>query len=253
MSAILTVRELQVRRGPRPVLHAVSFEVGSNEVCALMGVSGTGKSTVLRAIAALDPISAGEILVSDVRLRAGPVPPQSKLHTLRRRVGFVFQTPSLFEHLTALDNVTLAPIHALGWPRERAREVAHALLGSLGVATRADAYPRQLSGGEAQRVAIARALAPDPQLLLMDEPTSALDPARRGALGESLRALARDGRALLIATHDADFARKVADRVIVLDDGRVVEQGAAATVLESPAHEATRALLRVQADDRPRG
>jgi ABC-type polar amino acid transport system ATPase subunit len=253
VSAILTVRELQVMRGPRQVLRTVSFDVGSNEVCALMGVSGTGKSTVLRAIAALDPISAGEIVVSDVRLEAGPVPPQSKLHTLRRRVGFVFQTPSLFEHLTALDNVTLAPIHALGWPRERAREVAHALLGSLGVATRADAYPRQLSGGEAQRVAIARALAPDPQLLLMDEPTSALDPARRGALGESLRALARDGRALLIATHDADFARKVADRVIVLDDGRVVEQGAAATVLESPAHEATRALLRVQADDRPRG
>ena len=111
----------------------------------------------------------------------------------------------------------------------------------------------QLSGGEAQRVAIARALAPDPQLLLMDEPTSALDPARRGALGASLRALAREGRALLIATHDAEFARKIADRVIVLDHGHVVEQGAAATVLESPAHEATRALLRAvpSQDDRP--
>jgi len=246
VSAILAARELQVMRGARQVLRAVSFEVASNEVCALMGVSGAGKSTVLRAIAALEPVSAGAIVVSDVTLQAGPIPPESKLRTLRRRVGFVFQTPSLFEHMTALDNVTLAPIHALGWPRERAREVAHGLLASLGVATRADAYPRQLSGGEAQRVAIARALAPDPQLLLMDEPTSALDPARRGALGESLRALAREGRALLIATHDAEFARKVADRVIVLDHGYVVEQGAAGTVLESPAHEATRALLRVQ-------
>src|SRR5581483_4002540 len=162
---------------------------------------------------------------------------------LRRQVGFVFQTASLFEHMSALDNVTLAPIHALGWTRERAESVAHELLTTLGVDARAHALPRQLSGGEAQRVAIARALAPDPAVLLMDEPTSALDPARRGALGESLRLLARDGRGLLIATHDVDFARLFADRVIVLHQGRSVEEGGAVNVLTAPTHDATRELL----------
>ena len=133
----------------------------------------------------------------------------------------VFQAHSLFEHLTALDNVTLAPIHALGWSREKAEEVAHRLLESLGVSHRTGAYPKQLSGGEAQRVAIARALAPDPMILLMDEPTSALDPSRRVALGETLRALAKDGRGLLVATHDVDFAREYADRTVLLAEGRV--------------------------------
>lgn len=131
----------------------------------------------------------------------------------------VFQSHALFEHLTALDNITLAPIHALGWERARAEEIAHALLTSLGVAHRANALPRELSGGEAQRVAIARALAPNPNLLLMDEPTSALDAARRLALAESLRTLAAGGRSLLIATHDLDFAKNAADRVMVLDAG----------------------------------
>ena len=135
----------------------------------------------------------------------------------------VFQAHSLFEHLSAIDNVTLAPIHALGLTRDKAEGVANTLLSSLGVAPRANAFPRQLSGGEAQRVAIARALATDPMTLLMDEPTSALDPSRRGALGETLRALARDGRGLLIATHDVDFAREYADRVAVLSEGRIVE------------------------------
>lgn len=240
----LVVRDLEVVRGSRAVLRGLSLEVNPGEVCALMGVSGAGKSTVLRAIAALEPISAGVITVGDFTLKAGPLPPESRLRDLRRRVGVVFQTPSLFEHMTALRNVTLAPIHALGWPTDKAEDVARRLLASLGVAARADAYPRQLSGGEAQRVAIARALAPDPGLLLMDEPTSALDPARRGALGDSLRALVRDGRGLLVATHDVDFALAYADRVAVLHDGRIEEAGSPATVLRSPTREATRELLR---------
>jgi ABC-type polar amino acid transport system ATPase subunit len=159
-------------------------------------------------------------------------------------VALVFQGQSLFEHLTVLENVTLAPTHVYRWPSERVREVAHNLLTSLGVAACADAYPRQVSGGEAQRVAIARALVSDPAMLLMDEPTSALDPARRGALGETLRGLARQQRGLLIATHDAEFARAYADRVAILADGRVVEEGRAEQVLANPAHEATRELLR---------
>ena len=244
MTRTLVVRDLQVRRGARVVLRAVNLEVSPGEVCALMGVSGAGKSTVLRAIAALEPIDAGTITIGDAVLEPGPVPPESKLSVLRRQVGLVFQTPSLFEHMIARDNVTLAPMHVLGWPRERANDVANRLLASLGVESRAEAYPRQLSGGEAQRVAIARALALDPKLLLMDEPTSALDPARRGALGETLRALVSEGRALLVSTHDVDFARQYADRVVVLHRGDILEEGPAERVLTAPQTEATRELLR---------
>jgi ABC-type polar amino acid transport system ATPase subunit len=239
----LAMRALCVARGTTPILRAVDLEVAPGEVCALMGTSGAGKSTVLRTVAALQPFSAGALRVGDVSLAPGPLPPESRLRPLRRAVGMVFQSHALFEHLTALENVMLAPVHALGWPAARAEEVARALLASLGVSARADALPRALSGGEAQRVAIARALAPDPPLLLMDEPTSALDPARRASLGEALRALAREGRALLVATHDVDFARSVADRVAVLSQGAVVEHGPSADVLDAPRHEMTRALL----------
>jgi ABC-type polar amino acid transport system ATPase subunit len=241
--AALTVRGLRAARGATPVLNGVDLDVAPGEICALMGVSGAGKSTVLRAIAALQPFSAGSIVVDGFALEPGPVPPESRLEPLRRKVGFVFQAHSLFEHLTVMDNVTLAPVHAQGWTRERAREVAAGLLETLGVAARGAAYPRQLSGGEAQRVAIARALALDPHLLLMDEPTSALDPARRGALGETLSALADQGRGLLIATHDVDFAHDHADRVAVLADGVLVEHGPARDVLANPTHAATKALL----------
>jgi ABC-type polar amino acid transport system ATPase subunit len=242
----ITVSGLRLSRGSRPVLRGVGLVVVPGEVCALMGVSGAGKSTVLRAIAALEPFDAGEIAIGDARLAPGPLPPQSRLRDVRRRVGMVFQAHSLFEHLTALENVTLAPMHVLGWTREKADRVARGLLAAMGVAHRVDALPRQLSGGEAQRVAIARALAPDPATLLMDEPTSALDPARRGALGETLRALAAEERGLLVATHDVEFARAHCDRVLVLAEGEVVEQGPAREVLDSPSHPATRALLVVE-------
>jgi ABC-type polar amino acid transport system ATPase subunit len=242
-SAALTVRGLSASRGTTPVLRGVDLDVATGEICALMGVSGAGKSTVLRAIAALQAFNAGSVVVDGFALEPGDVPPESRLRELRRKVGFVFQAHSLFEHLTVMENVTLAPIHAQRWTRERAQAVATGLLETLGVAARADAYPKQLSGGEAQRVAIARALALDPHLLLMDEPTSALDPARRGALGETLSALAKQGRGLLIATHDVDFAHDHADRVAVLADGVLVEHGPARNVLESPTHAATRALL----------
>ena len=240
----LTVRGLRAMRGSTAVLRGVDLDIASGEICALMGVSGAGKSTVLRAIAALQSFSEGSIVVDGFALQPGPVPPESRLRALRGKVGFVFQAHSLFEHLTVMDNVTLAPIHAQGWTREHARGVAAGLLETLGVAARSAAYPRQLSGGEAQRVAIARALALDPNLLLMDEPTSALDPARRGALGETLSALAKQGRGLLIATHDVDFAQDHADRVAVLADGVLVEHGPAREVLANPTHAATRALLQ---------
>ncbi len=240
----LRVRALHAVRGQQPILRGLDLDVEAGEVCAVMGVSGAGKTTVLRVVAALQPFASGTIEIGDVALEPGALPPESRLRALRRRVGVVFQSHALFEHLTALENVMLAPIHALGQSRDDAAATATQLLASLGVSARAHAYPRQLSGGEAQRVAIARALAPDPQLLLMDEPTSALDPARRTALGESLRALAAQGRGLLIVTHDAEFARHYADRVVVLSHGTIAEHGAAAQVLAHPAHEATRELLR---------
>jgi len=216
VTALLVIDRLSVRYDSRDVLRALSLQVARGEIVALMGPSGVGKSTALRAVAALQAFDDGQIVVDGFALAPGPVPPESRLVPLRRRVGLVFQAHALFEHLTALDNVTLALRQVLGRTRDEAEAVATELLASLDVGSRASAWPGQLSGGEAQRVAIARALAPDPHLLLMDEPTAALDPARRSALGATLRRLCEQGRGLLVATHDAEFARANADRVVSL-------------------------------------
>jgi ABC-type polar amino acid transport system ATPase subunit len=218
-SALLRITDLGVRFGARDVLRGLSLEVRRGEIVALMGPSGVGKSTALRAVAALQRFDAGRIEVDGFTLEPGPVPPQSRLTPLRRQVGLVFQAHALFEHLSARDNVTLALRHVLGKSDAEAETTARALLDSLDVGARADAWPRQLSGGEAQRVAIARALALDPALLLLDEPTAALDQTRRGALSATLRSLAAGagGRGLLVATHDAEFVRGTADRVVTLE------------------------------------
>ena len=217
-SALLRITDLGVRYGARDVLRGLSLEVRRGEIVALMGPSGVGKSTALRAVAALQRFDAGRIEVDGFALEPGPVPPQSRLTPLRRQVGLVFQAHALFEHLSAKNNVTLALRHVLGRTDAEAETTARALLDSLDVGARADALPRQLSGGEAQRVAIARALAVDPPLLLLDEPTAALDPTRREALSATLKALAAGGagRGLLVATHDAEFVRGTADRVVTL-------------------------------------
>ena len=216
MTALLAVSGLRVRYDGRDVVRALSLEVARGEFVALMGPSGVGKTTALRSVAALQPFDDGRIVVDGFALAPGPVPPESRLVPLRRRVGFVFQAHALFEHLTARDNVTLALRHVLGKTRPDADAAANKLLNELDVGARADAWPAQLSGGEAQRVAIARALATDPALLLLDEPTAALDPARRSGLGATLRRLCQQGRGLLVATHDAEFARAHADRVVTL-------------------------------------
>ena len=215
VTALLAIDRLGVRYDSRDVLRALSLEVARGEIVALMGPSGVGKTTALRAVAALQPFDEGHIVVDGFALKPGPVPPESQLEPLRRRVGFVFQSHALFEHLTARDNVTLALRHVWGKNRDESDTIATKLLDALEVGGRAGARPNQLSGGEAQRVAIARALAPDPPLLLMDEPTAALDPARRTALATSLRRLCDQGRSLLVATHDAEFAAS-ADRVLTL-------------------------------------
>jgi ABC-type polar amino acid transport system ATPase subunit len=243
---MVDVAGVRLSRGSTPVLCGVSFHVRRGERVALMGLSGGGKTTMLRAIVALEAFQSGAIRVDGFSLSPGSLPRESRLKDLRRRVGIVFQFHHLFAHLTAIENVCLAPVHALGTPRDEAQRRARALLDSLGVGGRANALPRELSGGEAQRVAIARALATDPPLLLMDEPTASLDPARRGELGATLAQLTAAGRTLLMATHDDDFACDVATRVIILSDGAVVEEGLPHAVLRHPVHAATRALLQMQ-------
>jgi ABC-type polar amino acid transport system ATPase subunit len=220
-STILEVRDLRLRRGARQILAGAGFEVSRGELVAIMGPSGSGKTTILRTIAGLEPFDGGHIAIDDVRLEGGTLPAKDTLRTLRRQVGMVFQFHCLFEHLSALNNVCLAPVHAHGVPSHEAERRGRELLTAFGVEHRADALPRQLSGGEAQRVAIARALAVDPPVLLLDEPTAALDPARRNDLGELLLQLRADGRTLVIATHDEDFARAWSTRILFLRDGLI--------------------------------
>ncbi len=199
---VLSIHDLAVTRESRQVLGGVSLTVRRGELVTLMGASGSGKTTVLRVVAGLEPLDRGEMHVD------GPV-------------GMVFQFHNLFSNLTALHNVWLAPVHVHGRPRADEERKASGLLESLGVGHRAEAFPHELSGGEAQRVAIARALAVDPPLLLMDEPTASLDGARRAELAETLRSLVLQGRTLIIATHDAEFVRQCGGRVVTLSGGRI--------------------------------
>lgn len=219
--SVLEIRDLEVRRGARPVVRGVSLDVARGEILAVMGASGAGKTSVLRAVAGLDPIAAGSVAIDGLELSAGPLPRGEALRELHRRVGMVFQFHHLFEHLTALHNVWLALVHVQRQSQPEAERKARELLDHLGVGARAEAVPCELSGGEAQRVAIARALAVGPPLLLMDEPTASLDPARRGELAATLRQLASEGRTLVVATHDEEFARACAHRVLIMDEGRV--------------------------------
>ncbi|HEU4694958.1 MAG TPA: ATP-binding cassette domain-containing protein [Vicinamibacterales bacterium] len=219
--AVLQVSDLKVNRGSRAVVTGASFAVERGESVTVMGASGSGKTSVLRAIAGLDPIVAGLIVVDGVSIEAGRIPDSRTRRALYRRVGMVFQFHHLFEHLSAIDNVCLAPVHVLHQPRKAAERRALELLEQMGIADRAHAMPHELSGGEAQRVAIARALAMGPQVLLMDEPTASLDPARRGDLAAILRQLADMGCALLIASHDEEFVRGCAHRVLTMEEGRI--------------------------------
>jgi polar amino acid transport system ATP-binding protein len=229
MTPVLEVFDLQVDRDSRPVVQGVTFVAGRGERVALMGPSGSGKTTVLRAIAGLEPRMGGAISIS--RPEDLLVASASRHKVQKPGIGMVFQFHHLFEHLTALQNVSLAPVHVSRVPRVEAEAQARALLDHLGVGHRCDARPRELSGGEAQRVAIARALAMKPPLLLMDEPTASLDPARRDELAATVRTLSTDGTTILISTHDTAFADACADRVLLLHDGRIVREGRPADVL----------------------
>jgi ABC-type polar amino acid transport system ATPase subunit len=221
---VLRVQAVRLKRGERDILGGATFDVARGELVALMGPSGSGKTTMLRVVAGLESFQSGSIQVEDVSLNGGNGIMPAVLRALRRKVGMVFQFHHLFEHLPAIKNVYLAPVHAHGVPLGEAERRARELLTTLGVEHRAAALPRELSGGEAQRVAIARALAVDPPLLLMDEPTASLDPARRTELRDLLQGLTRQGRTLVVATHDEDFARACATRVLRVSEGLVIEE-----------------------------
>ena len=231
------------------VLHGVDLVVEPGTVTVVLGPSGSGKSTLLRSINHLEKVDRGFVALDGELVgyrRRG-----EKLHELkerdllrqRTRFGFVFQSFNLFPHLTALENVVEAPVSAQGRPRAEVEPEARELLDRVGLGDRADARPRQLSGGQQQRVAIARALAMQPAVLLFDEPTSALDPELVGEVLAVIEDLARSGTTMLVVTHEIGFARRAADQVVFMDEGRIVEQGPPEQVLDAPRHERTRAFL----------
>ena len=223
MGGKLTIRDLEVKRGSRVLVSRLNLHARSGELIALRGSSGSGKTTILRAIAGLDGFETGTIEVGEARLEGGRRPNPSMWRRLHRSVGLVFQFHCLFEHMTALQNVCLAPVHVHGMSAREAEQTARELLAQLGVESRAGALPRELSGGEAQRVAIARSLAVNPPVLLMDEPMASLDPSRRADLGALLQRLTDAGRTLLVTTHDDVFVNRFATRVITIEDGQVRE------------------------------
>jgi len=237
------------RFGRLEVLKGISLEVEPGEVMCLLGPSGSGKSTFLRCINHLEKINSGRLSVDGELVGYRQV--GERLHELREadvarkraEIGMVFQHFNLFPHMTAIDNVACGPIRVKGVAREAARASARELLGRVGLADKAGSYPSQLSGGQQQRVAIARALAMEPKLMLFDEPTSALDPELVGEVLAVMQRLAREGMTMIVVTHEIGFARGVADTVVFMDGGVVVESGKPAEVLENPRHERTRAFL----------
>ncbi|MCW8305780.1 amino acid ABC transporter ATP-binding protein [Acidiphilium sp. PA] len=235
--------------GPNKILDGVSFTVTRGETVVLIGSSGSGKTTLLRCINHLEKIEAGRITVNGFligyRDRRGVLIEDRERNIARQRrdVGMVFQRFNLFANLSVLDNIILAPMRVRGESRAVASERAMRLLARVGLAEKARSFPASLSGGQQQRVAIARALAMEPAVMLFDEPTSALDPEMVGEVLAVMRGLAQDGMTMMIVTHEMGFARQVADRIIVMDQGRIVEDGPPERLFNAPAHPKTRALL----------
>ena len=222
-------------------LDGVSLEVASGEVLVVMGPSGSGKSTLIRTFNGLEKLDGGELDVLGVRLDAAHE--ERPVREIRRRVGMVFQQFNLFPHLSILDNITLAPVKVQKRPKAQAEQRAIELLDQMGIREQAHKFPAQLSGGQQQRVAIARALALDPEVMLFDEPTSALDPERVKEVLDAMRQLARDGMTMVVVTHELGFAREVADRVMFMDQGQVVETSDPASFFTNAREERSRRFL----------
>jgi len=235
--------------GGVPVLRGVSLELARGEVVAIIGPSGSGKSTFLRCLNHLETIDSGAITVEGQSLAttdaAGQAQyvPDAQIRQIGRKMGMVFQSFNLFPHLTVLENIIEAPLIVKGLKREQVVPQAEALLKKVGLSEKRDAYPNRLSGGQKQRVAIARALAMEPDILLFDEPTSALDPELTGEVLRTMRELAQEHMTMLVVTHEMGFAREVANRVVFMDQGDIVEQGPAAAFFANPQQARTRAFL----------
>ena len=236
---VVEMRDILKSYGDTVVLEGVDLDVHRGEVVVLIGPSGAGKSTLLRCINGLERIQGGTIRVAGEELSYR----EKDLNRVRSRIGMVFQSFNLFPHLKVVDNLTMAQVDVLGRSKAEARERAHELLGRVGLPDKADAYPDRLSGGQQQRVAIARALAMDPEVMLFDEPTSALDPELVGEVLQVMRTLVDDGMTMVVVTHEMRFARRAADRVVLMADRGIAEQGTPEEVLERPSSERGRAFL----------
>jgi polar amino acid transport system ATP-binding protein len=237
---VIVLQDVRKHYGALEVIKGVSAEVTKGEVVCIIGPSGSGKSTLLRCINGLEAYDGGEIRVDGQRVDRD----KRSIQTIRTRVSMVFQRFNLFANRTALENVVEGPVHVKREPRAEVEERARALLARVGLAGKEHARPNELSGGQQQRVAIARALAMRPEAILFDEPTSALDPELVGDVLRVMRGLADEGMTMLVVTHEMGFAREVADRVLFLDGGRLVEQGPAAEILNRPQHPRTQDFLQ---------
>ena len=240
---MLQIRNLRKSFGDLQVLKGVDLDVNKGDVVAILGSSGSGKTTMLRCLNFLEKADEGTMLFDDRRVELNRVT-HGEANTLRRRTGFVFQSYNLFANKTALQNVTEGLIVARKMPRQQAEEIAHAALVEVGMDDRCSHYPIQLSGGQQQRVAIARAIAADPEIIYFDEPTSALDPELTGEVLAVMRKLAEEGRTMLVVTHEMDFARHVANRVVFMDQGVIVEQNSAEAFFTNPTQPRTQEFLQ---------
>jgi len=239
--SVITAKNIVKSFGKLEVLKDVSLEINEGEVVAIIGPSGSGKSTFLRSLIHLETINGGTISIDDeVVVKDGVYQKNNAF----QKLGMVFQNFNLFPHKSVLENITLAPILVNGESRENAEGYAQKLLESVGLSDKIDAYPYQLSGGQQQRVAIARALAMRPRAMLFDEPTSALDPELTGEILKVIRDLAAQKMTMVIVTHEIEFARNVADRIIFMADGFIIEEGSAAEVIDNPQNERTRSFLK---------
>lgn len=243
--SVLKMEHIQKAFGDHTVLHDISLEVKEGEVVAIIGPSGSGKSTLIRLATHLETLDAGRVSFGDQVLfdQESGYASKEVRRQINRRYGMVFQHFNLFPHLSVMENLTLAPMSVLGLDKKRAEAKGLALLRKMGLGDNANAYPYQLSGGQQQRVSIARALAMDPQIIFFDEPTSALDPELTQEVLKVMQDLAEENMAMVVVTHEMSFARQVADRVIFMDAGVIVEEGTPEAVLEHPREERTRAFL----------
>ena len=240
---MLQIRNLRKSFGDLQVLKSIDLDVNKGDVVAILGPSGSGKTTMLRCLNFLEKSDGGTMLFDDQRVDLARVT-HAEANALRRRTGFVFQSYNLFANKTALQNVTEGLIIARKMPRRRAEEIARAALVKVGMDDRADYYPSQLSGGQQQRVAIARAMAADPEIIYFDEPTSALDPELTGEVLAVMRGLAGEGRTMLVVTHEMDFARHAANRVVFMEQGVIVEQNTAEAFFNDPQQPRTKEFFQ---------